>query len=123
MYIHEYDPMVSVTQMRQELGWSTLQDRRLFNTKVKNNERRTHTHTSTLLYRPGLMCSNTAFFPQTIQCWNILPVTLIEKSSVDPFKNGLFTALQGGSIYLVQTNRVYDRPQLSSNTQLPGAVF
>ncbi len=56
-----------------------------------------------------------SFFPRTIQCLNILPVTLIEKPSVDSFKTGLYTALHEGSIYLVQLKGVYDRSRLCSN--------
>ena len=141
--LNRYDPMASVTQMRAELRWPTLQTRR-FATRMtlfyklvnglvflplpdyiipkarslrgEHAHQYTTVHTRTDVFRHS-------FYPRTVRCWNILPAILVERPSVDSFKTGLHTALEDGTIYMVQPKGVYDRPWLGSSTQLPGAVF
>ncbi len=141
--VNHYDPLASVTQMRLEQGWPTLQSCHFtarmtmcykavygivhlpfpdYLTPKSRTMRGEHTDQYTVV-QTRTDVFKYSFFPKTIRCWNILPVNLIEKLSVDSFKTGLYTALQEGSMYLVQPKGVYDRPRLSNNTQLPGAVF
>ncbi len=128
--LNRYNPLASVTQLRQELGWSTLQARRFtarmtmcykavhglvhlpfpdYLTPKSRTMRGEYTHLYTVV-QTRTDVFKYSFFIRTIHCFNILPVTLTEKPSVDSFKNGLFTALQGVSIYLVQPKGIYDRP-------------
>ncbi len=83
-----YDPMASVAQMRQELGWPTLQSHRFtaiitmcykavlglvhlpfpnYLTPKSRTMRGEHTHTSTLLYIPGLMFFKYSFFARNLK--------------------------------------------------------
>ncbi len=119
-----YDLMTSVTQMRQELGWPTLQSHRFtarmtmcykavhglvhlscpdYLTLKSRTMRGEHTNQYTVV-QTRTDVFKYSFFPRTIRCWNILTVTLIEKPPVDSFKTGLYTALQdkGPSIWYSQ---------------------
>ncbi len=123
--------MASVTQMRQELGWLTLQNCRFtarmtmcykavhglvhlpfpdYLTPKSRTMRGEHTNQYTVV-QTRTDVFKYSFFPRTIRCCNIPPVTLIKKLSLDSFKTGLYTVLQEGPIYLVQPKGVYDRQQ------------
>ena len=141
--LNRYDQMASVTQMRQELGWPTLQTRRFITrtvlfykivnglihlqipeyiipkTRILRGE---HQHQYTVV-QTRTDVFKYSYYPRTIRCWNILPTALVDRPSVETFKTGLCSALEDGSLYLVQPKGMYDRPRLGSTSLLPGAVF
>ncbi len=96
--LNRYNPLINVTQMRQELGLSTLQARRLtarmtmchkavdglvhlpfpdYLTPKSRTMRGENTHQYTVVHTRTDVFKY-CFFPMTIRCWNILPVTLIK---------------------------------------------
>ena len=141
--LNRHDQMASVTQMRQVLGWPTLQARRfiartvLFYKTVNGLVslpipeyvipkarilRGEHPHQYTTV-QTRTDPFRFSYYPRTIRCWNLLPVTLVTLPLVDSFKKGLYTALENGSLHMVPPKGMYDRPRLGATPQLPGAVY
>ena len=103
-------PQPSVTAMVEDLGWETLQNRRLNNRqtllyKIINNQveipanyhpvpnnnrdsRRCHNHQFTRL-QSDINTHKFSFIPRTIVDWNSLPSDVVAAKSLDSFKKRL----------------------------------
>ena len=139
----QHERTASVTAMRKELEWPTLQERRfiarscmfykiinnlvslpipLYLTHQKANLRNTHQ----MYYNLPIMNTDIykfSYFPRTARCWNILPLQLIQMDSIDGFKQGLLKSFEQGRMHMVQPRSLYNRPTLGSSTELQMAVY
>jgi hypothetical protein len=138
-----YNRRDSVTEMRKDLGWLTLQERR-FITRMSifykivysqiaiklpsytHHELRFTRSANPKQYYMPTTCTDVfrfSYFPRTIRCWNILPSQLTSVSSVDVFKDCLCKEVKNGNIYLVPPKGTSARPRLGSTGNMPGAVY
>ena len=110
---HSYSNYNSVTQMQNDLGWQTLQDRRdigritMFYKIVYGlvaiplpsylgQPMRMSRHLHPLSYRQVHTTSNYfkfSFFPYTIVMWNSLPASLVLTTELEGFKKNLHPSL------------------------------
>ena len=100
-----------VTEMVNELGWESLQDRRQISrlsllyhahhglvdidkaTYLKPGDSRTRSHTGFYQEHTAHEVYHNSFFPRTIREWNRLPNSVTSASTVDGFRACLYTRL------------------------------
>lgn len=140
----QYHQEASVTKIKSDLEWQTLQERRfvgrmtLFYKCVHNlvampippgfhqlQQSRTHHQFAYSFPTTNTDVYKYSFFPRTIRCWNLIPVRILQLQTVANFKYQLNQQLTGGYIYLVPPRGDYNRPRLGSSTttELRQAVY
>jgi len=119
-----YSRTASVTTMRESLKWPTLQQRRCvarltmfhkatnnmsavnipehFERSSKPTPRGQHQvfaniHSNLELYR-------LSYFPRTIRCWNLLPISLTQLPTHTAFQSSLWTLINTGQIIICRPN-------------------
>ena len=135
----------SVTDMLSELGWRTLQERRVASRltmffKATNGlavcdlpqdvristgrTRSSHplqytippSHTDTYKY---------SYYPRTLRVWNLLPSHVVSSENVDTFKAAIHQQFQSSNMYVVPPRGQFNRPRLGSSSavQAVGPVY
>ena len=107
--LNRYHNTSSVTNMLEELAWTTLEERRVndrltmmykihnnlaplskqaYITQVTQSTRATHPHSYQMPYS-RTETHRQSFFPRTIKNWNSLPTEIVAAPSVGAFRNRL----------------------------------
>ena len=103
----DWDRHKSVITMKKDLGWLTLQERRLVNRKLHhctNIRARTDAH-------------KFSFLPRSIRAWNSLPPEIIAIQTTDTYRNAIATALRKGTIEM--TNGSASSNNYQARTDIP----
>ena len=115
----DWDRYKSVTTMKKDLGWLTLQERRLVNrlTFLMKSIHNIHGHTlppSACLTRHTESYTNLrarthaykfSFIPRSIRAWNSLPPEIIVIKNSDTYRNAIVTALRKGTIEIMADSK------------------
>ncbi len=119
----------SMTEMRERLGWPTLQQRlcvariTMFH-KIGNNNITIDVPDYISKYTWSLRDQyqhyspeQFSFFPCTIRCWNQLPISLTEVPSQETFQNHTWKAITSWEIEVCHPRELHLRPRLDSCSQ------
>ena len=131
----QYQRDASVTKMKSDLGWPSLQGRRfisrisLFYKCVHDqvampiptgfhHQQQSRLHHQYHYSIPTIRTDvyKYSFFPRTIRCWNIIPVCILLLPTVAELKQGLYNQLTNGNLHLVPP-RGDHRPRLGSSSR------
>ncbi len=117
----------SVTAMKQQLEWQSLQERRFVNRqkvlyktihdqhalKMPSHVSRPaltlrHHHAYTYnVIRSNINAYRLSYFPRTVRVWNLLPTPIISATSLEIFTNLLNKAVQEGSVVVIYPKAVH----------------
>ena len=135
------DRYKSVTTMKKDLGWLTLQERHLVNrlTFLVKSIHNIHGHTlpphvvkparalhtrhteSYTKLRARTDTYKFSFLPRSIRAWNSLPPEIIAIQNSDTFRNAIVTALRKGTIEM--TNSTASSNNYQAQTDIPIPLF
>ena len=137
----DWDRHTSVTTMKKDLGWLTLQERRLVNrlTFLMKSINNIHGHTlpphvvkparalrtrhteSYANLRVRTDAYKFSFLPRSIRAWNSLPPEIIAIQNPDSYRNAIATALSKGTIEM--TNITASSNNYKARTDIPIPLF
>ena len=137
----DWDRHTSVTTMKKDLGWLTLQERRLVNrlTFLMKSIHNVHGHTlpphvvkparalrtrhteSYANLRARTDAYKFSFLPRSIRAWNSLPPEIIAIQNPDSYRNAIATALRKGTIEM--TNNTASSNNYKARTDIPIPLF
>ena len=137
----DWDRHTSVTTMKKDLGWLTLQERRLVNrlTFLMKSIHNIHGHTlpphvvkparalrtrhteSYANLRARTDAYKFSFLPRSIRAWNSLHPEIIAIQNPDSYRNAIATALRKGTIEM--TNNTASSNNYKARTDIPIPLF
>ena len=137
----DWDTYKSVTTTKKDLGWLTLQERRLVNrlTFLMKSIHNIHGHTlpphvvkparalrtrhteSYANLRARTDAYKFSFLPRSIRAWNSLPRKTIAVQNPDSYRNAIVTALRKGTIEM--TNSTASSNNYQARTDIPIPLF